>query len=523
MIEKQSMNVFKEMLWSQILDFKEAVSLKNVTQFILGITKDGGIVVVDSQEQQQYDFLISDQKLEFEGFVTEALFNDCIYFYYRSFADLEIVDFLRDYWALLTYMKRSEDDQLFVLIHMAQSLDGKVCTVNGHSKWIGNQENLVHAHRLRALVDGVLVGGNTAQSDLPKLTVRHVKGSNPIRIIYSDRFDGYDQLDKAAQQKTINVRTSGKASDPKKVISDYIYYDQDADNYLSNILESLSEKGLKTILVEGGPTTTSSLLMAGLVDVLQIHIAPIVVGSGKSSIQLREIFDIGDATQLENAFYSKVGDSQMITGIPNHKKPALASNDTLRSFAHAPIPTEFGVFDTVAYAENEQEQMPHLALINPDTDFAKTVNVRIHSECMTGDVFGSRRCECGEQLKMSMKYVSDHGGLIIYLRQEGRGIGIINKLHAYTKQDQGFNTADANKLLGFGYDDRTYQDAISILDDLGINNINLLTNNMAKIEAIEAANIEVCERIPVEAVPRAENMSYLQTKKDFFGHKLSKI
>jgi len=159
----------------------------------------------------------------------------------------------------------------------------------------------------------------------------------------------------------------------------------------------------------------------------------------------------------------------------------------------------------MAYATTDDERMPHMVLMHPDTDTADTVNVRIHSECMTGDVFHSYRCECGEQLDWSMDYIQKHTGVIIYLRQEGRGIGIINKLHAYVN------------------DDRTYEDAISILEDLGIQKISLMTNNPDKIDAFESTSVDVITRIPVELEPKIENEKYLQTKKNFFGHKLGKI
>ena len=164
-----------------------------------------------------------------------------------------------------------------------------------------------------------------------------------------------------------------------------------------------------------------------------------------------------------------------------------------------------------------------MVLIHPDTDMSGIVNVRIHSECMTGDVFHSYRCECGEQLDWSMQYIQEHTGVIIYLRQEGRGIGIINKLHAYVKQDEGYDTAEANKKLGFGYDDRTYEDAYLILADLGISKVMMLTNNPDKIEAFDDTDIEVISRVPVEIESREENRKYLETKKDFFGHKLGKL
>jgi len=193
----------------------------------------------------------------------------------------------------------------------------------------------------------------------------------------------------------------------------------------------------------------------------------------------------------------------------------------IKKQAQVPLPTKYGTFQVMAYALDGEEPMPHIALINPETDFSVVVNVRVHSECMTGDVFGSYRCECGEQLSAALQYVSEHGGLVIYLRQEGRGIGLINKLHAYVKQDQGYDTAEANVQLGFGYDDRTYEDAITILHDLEVTDINLITNNPDKIKSLDDDElITVHERVGLDITPRKENRGYLQTKIDKFGHEL---
>ena len=189
----------------------------------------------------------------------------------------------------------------------------------------------------------------------------------------------------------------------------------------------------------------------------------------------------------------------------------------------ASIPTKYGDFEVLAYALHGEEKMPHLVLINPKTDLTKVVNVRVHSECITGDLFGSFRCECGEQLDRAMEYLGENTGVVVYLRQEGRGIGIINKLHAYVKQDEGFDTAEANKELGFGYDERTYEDAISILSDLKVSKINLLTNNPEKIKSLDNCSLTVVKRIPIEIPAREENKEYLQTKKDFFGHVLDNL
>jgi GTP cyclohydrolase II len=187
------------------------------------------------------------------------------------------------------------------------------------------------------------------------------------------------------------------------------------------------------------------------------------------------------------------------------------------------LPTSFGEFDFLAYSNEANEAMPHLALVARGTDFNNTVNVRIHSECLTGDVFGSKRCECGEQLHLAMKYITEYGGVMIYLRQEGRGIGLINKLHAYVKQDQGFDTAEANVALGFEYDERTYEEAIAILQDLNIKKINILTNNPKKIAYVENSGIEIIDRIKIEAKPSIQNKNYLKTKKEKFGHFLDEV
>jgi GTP cyclohydrolase II len=194
---------------------------------------------------------------------------------------------------------------------------------------------------------------------------------------------------------------------------------------------------------------------------------------------------------------------------------------SLKRQAEALIPTEWGSFRMLAYARRSDEPIPHLALVASTFDEKRQpVLLRIHSECMTGDVFHSNRCDCGEQLEIAMQQASKQGGIVIYLRQEGRGIGLINKLKAYQLQDKGFNTADANTHLGFEADARNYQDAVAILKDLNIDKINLLTNNPLKIKALEESGITVSNRLPILVKPKTENSFYLKTKKDLMGHLL---
>lgn len=188
--------------------------------------------------------------------------------------------------------------------------------------------------------------------------------------------------------------------------------------------------------------------------------------------------------------------------------------------AEAPIPTRYGQFTMMAYAEKPTERMPHIAFVAEGFDPSRPVPVRIHSECMTGDVFGSRRCDCGEQLDASLHIAARNGGVVIYLRQEGRGIGLINKLKAYNLQDLGLNTAEANTHLGFDVDARQYDAAIFILQDLGISEVELITNNPAKVEALRRSPIRVAGRIPIVIEPHDESRNYLKTKQELMGHLL---
>ncbi|HND88955.1 MAG TPA: GTP cyclohydrolase II [Saprospiraceae bacterium] len=191
----------------------------------------------------------------------------------------------------------------------------------------------------------------------------------------------------------------------------------------------------------------------------------------------------------------------------------------MRRQAEAPIPTRHGTFRLIAYADQAGERMPHLAFVaegfDPD---GGPVAVRIHSECMTGDVFGSRRCDCGEQLEAALRLAAERKGVLIYLRQEGRGIGLINKLRAYNLQDMGLNTAEANTHLGFDVDARQYDCAVFILQDLGIREIDLMTNNPDKVDALRRSPIRVLSRIPLVIPLNEDNRDYLHTKQDLMGH-----
>ena len=192
----------------------------------------------------------------------------------------------------------------------------------------------------------------------------------------------------------------------------------------------------------------------------------------------------------------------------------------VRQVARTSLPTRYGHFTAVAY-ENLINGEHHLALVMGDVADGRPVLVRVHSECLTGDVFGSLRCDCGPQLAMAMRMVAQEGrGVVLYMRQEGRGIGLLNKLRAYELQDQGLDTVEANQRLGFPADLRDYGIGAQILSDLGVRRIRLLTNNPRKVVGLAGHGLEVVERVPIAIPPNEQNRAYLRAKREKLGHLL---
>ena len=184
------------------------------------------------------------------------------------------------------------------------------------------------------------------------------------------------------------------------------------------------------------------------------------------------------------------------------------------------LPTNWGDFDLHMY-QSAIDEDTHLALDRGKIDPDSAITVRVHSECLTGDVFGSRRCDCGIQLDSAMERISNEEcGILLYMRQEGRGIGLQAKIHAYKLQEQGYDTVEANEKLGFPSDLRDYGIGAQILYDLGVRKIRLMTNNPKKVVGLNAHKLEIVEQIPIKSPPNPHNERYLDTKRDKLGHKL---
>ncbi|HXG05371.1 MAG TPA: bifunctional 3,4-dihydroxy-2-butanone-4-phosphate synthase/GTP cyclohydrolase II [Candidatus Binatia bacterium] len=195
----------------------------------------------------------------------------------------------------------------------------------------------------------------------------------------------------------------------------------------------------------------------------------------------------------------------------------------VRRVAQTRLPTEFGLFTAIAYETTVESRTP-LALVMGEVAGDEPVLVRMHSECLTGDVFHSRRCDCGLQLRRALEIIAEAGrGAVVYLRQEGRGIGLLNKLRAYELQDQGHDTVEANEALGFKPDQRDYGIGAQVLVDLGIRRLRLLTNNPKKRVGLEAYGLSIVDRVPLETPSTPDNHRYLSAKRDKLGHLLSSL
>lgn len=333
-------------------------------------------------------------------------------------------------------------------------------------------------------------------------------GLQPIRPEYNPvpQYTAFTISIDACRGITTGISTYDRSSTVKLAISE----DAKPDDFVrpGHVFPLIARRG--GVLVRAGHTE-------GSVDIARL------AGLKPAAVICEIINDDGDMARLPDLEKFAEKHNIKIASIADLISYRLRSESFVRRAASASLPTEFGEFNVIVY-ESDIDPQHHIALVKGDITPEDSVLVRVHSECLTSDVFGSLRCDCGPQVHQAMRIINEEGmGVILYMRQEGRGIGLINKIKAYTLQDEGFDTVEANEALGFKPDLRDYGIGAQVLLDLGVRNMRLLTNNPRKVKGLEGFGLQIVERVPIEIPPNRSNSKYLKVKKDKLGHILSMV
>jgi len=305
-------------LWEGILQLKEAVERDLLTLQYCCINYQTGSILLNQLPDDKENFikivLIQKKSILVDQLPTISLENySKLHFYNTKTVPSDTLLFLKKYLLFPFLMLKADKEKRAISIaHLAQTIDGKIATKLGHSKWIGNEENLIHAHRMRALCNGVLVGSHTLKTDEPKLTVRHVKGTNPIRIIVGNPPPQFDSLLKSGDAPILTLHHKPITVDPN------IQYHQfeacKGQINTKEVLEFLYKKGIKTIYIEGGAKTISYFFENSDIDILQLHLAPMIFGSGTNGLQIPNVQTMEDAYTFTHHHFLPIGDTMMFTG-----------------------------------------------------------------------------------------------------------------------------------------------------------------------------------------------------------------
>jgi riboflavin-specific deaminase-like protein len=317
------MNV-SNLLWQNLLELKlrlktparQSCIAINESSFAIAEATD---LICDSaylNGEQPWQLLLSKTPLTLSGFQSpHGIFNGRAFMLFREGISAELSNVLKHYIPLAV-SRFIFSEESFLIAHAAQSLDGKMCTLNGASQWIGNEANLIHAHRIRALVDGIIVGARTMRNEHPKLSVRHVEGENPKRIVLCNSIEGFNQDDLVNTIVVCGERVPAKKTSANGYQGQVIQLPSNDQGKFSvaDLRQRLNELGIRSLMLEGGPETVNQFIQQDGIDWLQLHIAPILFGSGKSIYECKKIECVAEAVTLYNTISTQMGDAVMLSG-----------------------------------------------------------------------------------------------------------------------------------------------------------------------------------------------------------------